>query len=121
MSLDAGFDRDHFFSSIWCQKLSKKLFLNFVESSKAFLSSCTNNKSELNFVTVTRLPRKTIESVSGYARPYISGLFTILFGYRTFFCNCLCPFGLSTTTPTNWKNASSVCLLLSLSFILFPI
>ena len=55
-------------------KTVKKLVsLNFVDSSYNFLSRCTNNKTELGFVTPIGLPREAVESLFskaflGYAR-----------------------------------------------------
>ena len=42
--------------------------LRLVDSSKDFLSCCTNNKSQLGFVTSIKLPGEAVGSFSGYAR-----------------------------------------------------
>ena len=68
MSFDAGFDCEQESFIYLLPKIVKNyVSLFFVESSKNFLSSCTNNKSELSFVIPTGLPAEAVENISGYA------------------------------------------------------
>ena len=71
-SFDASLDCEKILLSDSLQKVVETLVsLTLVDSSKNFLSGCTNNKSELSFVTPTGLPGEAVESISGYARSYI--------------------------------------------------
>ena len=65
VGFDAEFDSERFFSWIYCQK---KVSLRLIDSFKDFLSVCTNNKSELGFMTHTGLTGEAIQSVSWYDR-----------------------------------------------------
>ena len=69
MTFDPNFDCERFFLMSLLRKIvGKQLFLTFVDSSKNFLSSCTNNEFELGFVTLTGFPGQAVVGISGYAR-----------------------------------------------------
>ena len=76
VGFDAGFDSERTFLMDLLPKILKtQVSLKLVDSSKDFLSCCTNNKSEPannksepGFVTPIGFPGEAVASFSGYAR-----------------------------------------------------
>ena len=86
MSFDASFDCERVFLMYLSPKVVKKLVSStFVDSFKNFLSSCTNNKSQLGFVMLTGLPGEAVQSISVHAWSKIGCLAREPFGSRKVF------------------------------------
>ena len=58
----------YFLSCVLSEIVKKWVSLTFVDCSKNFLSSCTNDESELGFVMLIELPGEAVDSIWGYAR-----------------------------------------------------
>ena len=76
MGFDESFDCERkFFMPLLPKFVKKEVSLTLDDFSKIYLTGSTNNKSELGFVMLTRLPGEAVEKIR-------SG--TVLF-------NCFCP------------------------------